>query len=85
MYPNSTRSKIWPRKVNQTNLRAHVLCPGPHVVASNIFTAYRNRLSGYERGQEQAAPYMAIDDLKTMDEGMGRTFETILAKQDPPG
>jgi len=28
---------------------------------------------------------MAIDDLKTMDEGMGRTFETILAKQDPPG
>ena len=68
-------------KVNQTRLRAHVLYPGPHVVASNIFTAYRNRLPGYERGQEQAAPYMTIDDLKTMYEGMGRHFETTTPEE----
>jgi NAD(P)-dependent dehydrogenase (short-subunit alcohol dehydrogenase family) len=49
-----------------TNVRASVLYPGPNVVATNIFSASRNRGSDYVRGQDQIMPPITLDGLKEM-------------------
>jgi NAD(P)-dependent dehydrogenase (short-subunit alcohol dehydrogenase family) len=57
-------------------IRAHVLYPGPHIVASNIFTAARNRPEEFRREVEQVAPPVTLDSLGQIFEAMGRRFET---------
>lgn len=57
-------------------IRAHVLYPGPHIVASNIFTAARNRGDEFRRGQEQVAPPVTLESLGQMFEAMGRPLQT---------
>jgi NAD(P)-dependent dehydrogenase (short-subunit alcohol dehydrogenase family) len=57
-------------------IKAHVLYPGPHVVASNIFDARRNRTEAYEREVAQVADPITLEGLKDIFESMGRKFET---------
>lgn len=47
-------------------IRASVLYPGPNVVATNIFTASRNRSTEYAREVPQATPPITLDVLKEM-------------------
>lgn len=57
-------------------IHAHVLYPGPHIVASNIFTAARNRPQELKRETEQVAPPVTLESLAQMFDAMGRKFET---------
>lgn len=59
-----------------SKIHAHVLYPGPHIVASNIFTAVRNRPDEFRREVEQVAPPMTLESLGQLFEAMGRKFET---------
>jgi NAD(P)-dependent dehydrogenase (short-subunit alcohol dehydrogenase family) len=47
-------------------IRASVLYPGPNVVATNIFTASRNRPAEHTREVPQATPPITLDVLKDM-------------------
>jgi NAD(P)-dependent dehydrogenase (short-subunit alcohol dehydrogenase family) len=47
-------------------IRASVLYPGPHVVATNIFTASRNRSTEYAREVPQATPPITLEGLREM-------------------
>jgi NAD(P)-dependent dehydrogenase (short-subunit alcohol dehydrogenase family) len=47
-------------------IRASVLYPGPNVVATNIFTASRNRPAEYAREAPQAMPPITLDVLRDM-------------------
>ena len=49
-----------------TTVRASVLYPGPNVVATNIFSAARNRSAEYARGQEQIMPPITLEGLREM-------------------
>lgn len=57
-------------------IHAHVLYPGPHIVASNIFTASRNRPDEFRRETEQVAPPVTLESLGQIFEAMGRRFQT---------
>jgi NAD(P)-dependent dehydrogenase (short-subunit alcohol dehydrogenase family) len=57
-------------------IHAHVLYPGPHIVASNIFTAARNRPEEFRREVEQVAPPVTLESLGQIFDAMGRKFET---------
>lgn len=57
-------------------IHAHVLYPGPHIVASNIFTAARNRPEEFTREVEQVAPAITLESLGQIFDAMGRKFET---------
>jgi len=56
-------------------IRAHVLYPGPHIVASNIFTAARNRPEEFRRETAQVAPPVTLESLGQIFEAMGRRFQ----------
>ncbi|HYC57046.1 MAG TPA: SDR family NAD(P)-dependent oxidoreductase [Candidatus Binatia bacterium] len=62
-------------------IHAHVLYPGPHIVASNIFTAARNRPSELTREVPQVAPAVTLESLGQMFEAMGRKLETTSPAQ----
>ncbi|MFN2426674.1 MAG: SDR family NAD(P)-dependent oxidoreductase [Candidatus Binatia bacterium] len=62
--------------MQNAKIHAHVLYPGPHIVASNIFTAARNRPAEFHREVEQVAPPVTLESLGTIFEAMGRKFET---------
>jgi NAD(P)-dependent dehydrogenase (short-subunit alcohol dehydrogenase family) len=57
-------------------IRASVLYPGPHIVASSIFTASRNRLARYEREMPQVMPPMTLDAILQMAEAAGTRLRT---------
>jgi len=57
-------------------IHAHVLYPGPHIVASNIFTAARNRPAEFHREIEQTAPPVTLESLGEILGAMGRKLET---------
>jgi len=57
-------------------IRASVLYPGPHIVASSIFTASRNRLQRYERETPQVMPPMTLDAILQMAEAAGTRLKT---------
>lgn len=57
-------------------IRASVLYPGPHMVASRIFDARRNRLPEFERGVPQAAPPITLDVLRAMAKQAGVELQT---------
>ncbi len=52
-------------------IRASVLYPGPNIVASNIFTASRNRPAEYARETPQIMPPMTLDAILDMAKGAG--------------
>jgi NAD(P)-dependent dehydrogenase (short-subunit alcohol dehydrogenase family) len=49
-----------------TKIRASVLYPGPNVVATNIFSASRNRPSEHVRECAQAMPPITLEGLREM-------------------
>ncbi len=57
-------------------IRASVLYPGPHIVASNIFDAKRNRPAEFEREMPQAGPDMTLDMIRSLVESMGTKLQT---------
>jgi NAD(P)-dependent dehydrogenase (short-subunit alcohol dehydrogenase family) len=52
-------------------IRASVLYPGPNIVASNIFTASRNRPTEYARETPQIMPPMTLEAILDMAKGAG--------------
>ena len=60
----------------QATIRASVLYPGPHIVASNIFEASRNRPPEFAREAPQAAPPITLEMLRGLVKQAGRELET---------
>jgi NAD(P)-dependent dehydrogenase (short-subunit alcohol dehydrogenase family) len=67
--------------MHQAKLKAHVLYPGPHVVASNIFDAKRNRTAEFAREKAQVAPPVTLDVLKQFAASQGRPFEATTCEE----
>ncbi len=67
--------------MNQSKLKAHVLYPGPHIVASNIFDAKRNRPAELAREKPQIAPPVTLDMLKQFAASQGRAFEATTPEE----
>lgn len=59
----------------QSKLQAHVLYPGPHIVASGIFDAKRNRPAEFAREAPQVQPAVTLEMLKQFAASQGRAFE----------
>jgi NAD(P)-dependent dehydrogenase (short-subunit alcohol dehydrogenase family) len=59
-----------------SKIRASVLYPGPNIVASNIFTASRNRPAEYARETEQVIPPMTLEAILDMAKGAGIELST---------
>ena len=57
------------------NIKAAILYPGPHMVETNIFTAYRNRPSELQRSQGQGQP-PSLDDIKAIVRDLGEELST---------
>jgi NAD(P)-dependent dehydrogenase (short-subunit alcohol dehydrogenase family) len=62
-------------RMARAKLAAHVLFPGPHVVATNIFSAARNRPADLPLERELPPP-PTLDDLRQWAERAGREFRT---------
>ncbi len=58
-----------------TKIRASVLYPGPNVVATNIFSAVRNRPERHTRELPQAMPPITLEGLREMFGGKLETTE----------
>jgi NAD(P)-dependent dehydrogenase (short-subunit alcohol dehydrogenase family) len=55
-------------------VKAGVLFPGPHLVRTNIFTAYRNRPADVPYETEPDAPPPTLEEIRGMIEGAGLEF-----------
>ncbi len=62
----SALTEVLHHQLAATRIRASVLYPGPNVVATNIFSASRNRSRDYARGQDQIMPPITLDGLREM-------------------
>jgi NAD(P)-dependent dehydrogenase (short-subunit alcohol dehydrogenase family) len=62
----SALTEVLHHQLAATKLRASVLYPGPNVVATNIFSAARNRTAAYARGQDQIMPPITLEGLREM-------------------
>jgi len=62
----SALTEVLHHQLTATKVRASVLYPGPNVVATNIFSAARNRGGGYVRGQDQIMPPITLEGLQEM-------------------
>ena len=62
----SALTEVLLHQLAPTKVRVSVLYPGPNVVATNIFSASRNRTTDYARGQDQIMPPITLDGLKEM-------------------
>jgi NAD(P)-dependent dehydrogenase (short-subunit alcohol dehydrogenase family) len=60
----------------QAKIRAHVLYPGPHLVASNIFEAASHRQPEYAREVPQVAPKVTLEMLRGMAKQAGFELQT---------
>ncbi|HEU4427976.1 MAG TPA: SDR family NAD(P)-dependent oxidoreductase [Myxococcota bacterium] len=67
--------------MHRAKLQAHVLYPGPHIVASNIFDAKRNRPAEFARETAQVAPPVTLDMLKQFAASQGRAFEATTPEE----
>ena len=62
----SALTEVLHHQLAATKIRASVLYPGPNVVATNIFSASRNRSADYARGQDQIMPPITLAGLREM-------------------
>jgi NAD(P)-dependent dehydrogenase (short-subunit alcohol dehydrogenase family) len=62
-------------------VRASVLYPGPHIVASNIFDARRNRPAAFARELPQAAPPVSLDTLRGLARQAGVELQTTAPEE----
>ena len=60
----------------KAKIRAHVLYPGPHLVASNIFEAASHRQAEFAREVPQVAPKVTLDTLRGMAKQAGFDLQT---------
>jgi NAD(P)-dependent dehydrogenase (short-subunit alcohol dehydrogenase family) len=60
----------------KARIRAHVLYPGPHLVASNIFEAASHRQPEYAREVPQVAPKVTLETLRGMAKQAGFELQT---------
>jgi len=67
-------------KLVKAKLRASVLYPGPHVVATNIFTAARNRPADLPP-ERPLGPPPTLDDLRKWSEQAGREFKVTTPEE----
>jgi NAD(P)-dependent dehydrogenase (short-subunit alcohol dehydrogenase family) len=65
----------------QAAIRAHVLYPGPHLVASNIFTAARNRPDRFAREVPQVAPPVTLETLRGLAQRAGFELQTTTPEE----
>ena len=56
-------------------IRASILYPGPNMVETNIFTAYRNRPGELQRAEKQGQP-PSLEDIKAIVSEMGQELPT---------
>lgn len=57
-------------------IRVSVLYPGPHIVATNIFSARRNRPEELAREFPQSGPEMTLELIQQLAEGAGMDLPT---------
>ena len=62
-------------------IQASVLYPGPHMVSSNIFSAWRNRQPEYEREVPHTGPRVTLDTLRKFAEQAGQTLQTTAPEE----
>jgi len=62
----SALTEVLHHQLAGTKLRASVLYPGPNVVATNIFSAARNRPTEHARETPQAMPPITLESLREM-------------------
>jgi len=60
----------------KAKIRAHVLYPGPHLVASNIFEAASHRQTEFAREVPQVAPKVTLETLRAMAKQAGFELRT---------
>ena len=65
----------------KAKLRAHVLYPGPHLVASNIFEAASHRQAEFAREVPQVAPKVTLETLRGMAKQAGFELQTTTARR----
>ncbi len=58
-----------------------MLYPGPHIVASNIFDAKRNRPAEFAREKPQVAPAVTLDMLRQFAASQGRSFDATTPEE----
>jgi NAD(P)-dependent dehydrogenase (short-subunit alcohol dehydrogenase family) len=61
-------------RMARAKIRASVLFPGPHIVATNIFDAARNRPVDLPNEQMDMLPPPTLDDIRKMAERAGAHF-----------
>jgi NAD(P)-dependent dehydrogenase (short-subunit alcohol dehydrogenase family) len=62
----SALTEVLHHQLAVTKIKASVLYPGPNVVATNIFSASRNRPAAHAREQAQVMPPITLEGLKEM-------------------
>ena len=67
-------------KMTRAKLSASVLYPGPHVVATNIFSAARNRPAELPP-ERPTGPPPTLDDLRKWSEQAGREFKVTTPEE----
>jgi len=67
-------------RMTRAKIRASVLFPGPHIVATNIFSAARNRPPDLPNERGDSLPPPTLDDIRRMAEQAGRKFSTTQPK-----
>ena len=65
----------------KAQIRAHVLYPGPHIVASNIFDARRNRPAEFTREVPQKAPPITLDTIRSLAKLGGVELQTTTPEE----
>jgi NAD(P)-dependent dehydrogenase (short-subunit alcohol dehydrogenase family) len=71
-----TEALHYPLSGMNSKIHVSVLYPGPNIVASNIFTAARNRPSEFAREVPQVMPPITLDMIKQMAEAGGKKLDT---------
>ena len=67
--------------MQRAKLAAHVLYPGPHIVASGIFDAKRNRPAEFAREAPQVQPAVTLAMLEQFAASQGRAFEATTPEE----
>jgi NAD(P)-dependent dehydrogenase (short-subunit alcohol dehydrogenase family) len=63
------------------NIKAAVLYPGPHVVATNIFDAKRNRHEQFERETPQVMPPITLENMREFFHAGGQELEVTTPEE----
>jgi NAD(P)-dependent dehydrogenase (short-subunit alcohol dehydrogenase family) len=68
-------------RARAANIKASVLYPGPHVVATNIFDAKRNRPERFARETPQVMPPITLADMREFFQAGGQELEVTTPEE----